>query len=403
MPSYAPEAPPQAPVTPSYAPEAPAEEPSAPSYAPEAPVQEPFAPSYAPEAPVQEPVSEPEPYTNMPNYAAEAYYMPQPQRQAPPSERYVRTEPPKKKERKVRPAPTGGQKALTVLLCVLLSLTFVVTILVGTVRCLLDEDTIEEIVENVDFDDFEIPAEDGSCTLAEFLHSRLSGNLKKAFSVRNIEKLLEDEDLRDFIAEIAVDYADFLKGADRLNAVDADRVMDFLNDNPEILTDYSPELYHDYDGFCYYDDYNYTYRYLDKEIEATLENTIAFDNLSKSGLRSMLGDSLDLIRFALSPLCYILLIVLCVLMLALIVVINRANIPACFGKVFTTALILGILLLLILAAVLLSGFFLPADIQPAAALISGTLAAFYALRGGILFVVGLVGLILSKKLRKREE
>ena len=106
-------------------------------------------------------------------------------------------------------------------------------------------------------------------------------------------------------------------------------------------------------------------------------------------------------RFTLSPLGYGLSIFLCVLMLALILVVNRANIPACLPAIFVTVLVLGCLYLPV--ALALCGAALLVSV-PIVKLLSALLlhvAALFALRGGIAFVVGLAGLLISRACKKR--
>lgn len=338
---------------------------------------------WTPAAPPAEPVAEPaaeEGFDLTPEQAAPAQQPsapaapPQaPPPYAPPSYPYPFEEP-LPAEPKRRPAPSGGTRALTVLLCLFFFLFVLLASTVGITRNLLDDDCLEHAVESADINAMRLRIDGKHYSPAECLYENLSYELRPHLTVASLERALDAPKTRAFLAEVFEDYADFLTGDGRLNPLDTDRIVRFLQANPDVL------------GLPALDDL------AANETAKTLERSFQFDRISESRLTR--EGSLRLLRFTLSPIGYGILIFLSVLVLALILFVNRANIPACLCKVFTTLLLLGIVFLLAAVAALSAGLFVNQI-----SWLSGLFlfaAAFLGLRGGVFFLAGLIGIPVSR-------
>ena len=103
-----------------------------------------------------------------------------------------------------------------------------------------------------------------------------------------------------------------------------------------------------------------------------------------------------------SKFAYWLLFAVCVILFALILLVNRSNLCSCVPKLCVTFIVLGVLYLLIALGCVYFMLFAPVDLLRLLAPLFGQIAAFYSMRGGIGFVLGLGGLIVSKLLKKRD-
>lgn len=292
---------------------------------------------------------------------------------------------PTEQQRKVRPAPSGGKKALTVILCIFFALFFLYASTIGLLRNLLDEDVYEDVLNKTDFNGITLTVDGEEYEFAEYIYEAMPSPLRNVFTLRNIEDILDSEEAKEAAAEALAGYTDYFVAGESMRGLTAEDICDFFEKNDD-LSDAMR-----YSAFGY------------SQMYSALENSFEFDNIkSASKLERFLDANFGLVKFLLSPLGYGIAIFLCVLMLALILIINRANIPASLPAVFITWLVLGSLYLLLA----LSGFGVTLFVGDGvvgllSALIART-ASLYAMRGGILFVVGLAWVLIRKIWKKKQ-
>ena len=361
MPAFPPEEVPAEPIFPAEEPQS--EAPSAPQYTPFTP------PQYAPPVPPQAPPVPPVPPVP-PRYAS-----PVPP-QAPPAQ--------PGKMRKTRPAPSGGTKAATAILCIFFAIFFLYASSVGILRGILNEDTYESVLKDTDLRHASVEVDGERYSLAEYIWNTMPAPLTHAFSGKDLQNILDSDEAKEAVAHALAGYTDYFVANKPVIPLTAEDIVDFFDDNRELASNiYGNGISRE--GLLSY-----------------LDASFDFDNIrSAARLERFLDADFGLTRFALSPLGYGLSIFLCVLMLALILVVNRANIPACLPAIFVTVLVLGCLYLPV--ALALCGAALLVSV-PIVKLLSALLlhvAALFALRGGIAFVVGLAGLLISRACKKR--
>ena len=296
-----------------------------------------------------------------------------------------------KKPRKVRSAPppaSVGTKILTIFLCVCFSLFFLLAGTVGLVRELLQEESLEHTLEETDFDEIEITAGGESYSLPEYIHENLTEEAQAIFSKKAIRNALEDKEVREFLVDALLGYTEYFTDGERMKTIDAKDIADFIDKKIDDLSD--GEIRH------------LSQQEYDSLVE-NLESSFDFDQLSLSGLRKNTGVNPSLLQFVLSPLCYWLLFAVCVIFFVLVLLVNRSNLCSCVPKLSVTFIVLGVLYLLLALGCVYFILFAPVGFLRLLAPLFGQIASFYAMRGGIGFVLGLFGSIMSKLLRKREQ
>ena len=336
------EAQPEAPAAPQYVPPAP------PQYAPPARPTQPVPPRYAPPVPPQAPPAKPG------------------------------------KERKSRPAPSGGTKAATVILCLFFALFFLYASTVGMLRCTLNEDTYASVLKDTDFRRASVEVDGEEYDFAEYLWNVMPAPLTYAFSGKDLQNILDSDEAKEAVAHALAGYTDYFVANKPVIPLTAEDIVDFFDDNRELASNiYGNGISRE--GLLSY-----------------LDASFDFDNIrSAARLERFLDADFGMTRFALSPLGYGLSIFLCVLMLALILIVNRANIPACLPAIFVTILVLGCLYLPVALALCVVSLFVSAPIVELLSALLLHFAVLFALRGGIAFVVGLAGLLISRACKKR--
>lgn len=282
---------------------------------------------------------------------------------------------------------SGGTKVLTALLCVVFCLFFLLTCFIGLTRSLLQEDTLTELLAQTEPNEitFTLDGEKGS--LPELIYGGISSDMQDIFTKKVIRKALESKQTRKFLVETVLGYTDYFTCGSRMHTVDASDFADFIDEN---ISDFS-------DGEM---DWLSNRQY--SSVVIALEDTVDFDALSASELRDTLGAAFPLVRFAFTGVCYWLLFALCVVLFALILLINRRNICRCVPRLGATFLVLGSMLLLVAALCVVCMLVNPLNLGSALSAFLGWFAAYFALRGGSGFALGLICCIVSKALRKRD-
>ena len=288
------------------------------------------------------------------------------------------------KVRKTRPAPSGGTKAATAILCIFFAIFFLYASSVGILRGILNEDTYESVLKDTDLRHASVEVDGELYSLAEYIWNTMPAPLTYAFSGKDLQNILDSDEAKEAVAHALAGYTDYFVANKPVIPLTAEDIADFFDDNRELA------------GDIFASDVGR------KQFITYLNASFDFDNIkSASRLERFLDADFGLTRFALSPLGYGLFIFLCVLMLALILFVNRANIPACLPAIFVTILVLGCLYLPVALAVCGAALLVSVPIVELLSALLLHVAVLFALRGGIAFVVGLAGLLISRACKKR--
>lgn len=338
-------------------------------------------------APVQQPI-----YQQPPVYQPEAQQWPIPQTKP--------AKPPKqKKERKPLPRPTGGTKALTILLCIFMALCLVFASLISTVRSLFTEDVLYDVLDEVEFSELTFTAANGEAqTLADAINESVVNRTPNyiydaANSIGIIE--LDDDDIdaifstdevREFIVDIILGYTDYFIYGDRMIPISAEDIADFVIDHDWLIFEETGKVV--------------SFAERDIMIEE-MERYFDFETIESRGdIEDTIGFSLTAITFVFSTLYYILL-ALAIVCFILIIVLNRKNLPACMTKVGVTSIVFAVWMLLIGIGMLISGNFI-GDL-PFVTFISAILSqvtSYFLIWSAVALVLGLALILVRKYLLK---
>lgn len=393
---------------------------------PEAPVEEPVhqqppvqQPTYQ-QPPMQQnyqqPVYQQQVYqqipTQQPIYQQQVYQQPVYQqqgayRQQVPYQQPVKQKAPKKKkEAKKRTAPppaTTGVKVATVILCIFFCLFFVLTSLLGLVRNTLQEDTLSDILEDIDLNDIddveELLAElgiedvifsddDKSHTVADLIYENLTPETQRTLSKKTIRNALEDSKVRSFLVDCILGYTQYYTDGEKMKTVDAEKIADFVEKNIKRLSD---------------GEITSLSRQERSDLIQCLNETVDFEMLTRSGVEEMIPLDSSLMSFLFSPLLYWLLFAITVLVFAGIVVLNLHNLCACVPKLGVSLIVVGGLEVLLAIGCFCITLFVSGAMISLLSPIFTYVATYFALPGAIALALGLLAVIGGKLLKKKEQ
>ena len=257
---------------------------------------------------VEEPVAEP-----TPEVVAEPAAKPAPvvtEFCAPLVEQPAATKPPKKK----KTGRTVGSVLLSILLTLLMIVFAVYASVALSVRHLVSQSSLTELIGDVKFADIRMNyfvGGDEDIKLPEYIHGELSAQIASNVSVRNMKKLVDAAFVKEFFAELLYGYVADIFGEEGRGIISIDRVEEFLEENYREINDVL-----DYD--IEYSDYEYLVEYLDEELE--LE-----ENSDFAGVRESDGELLSYIAIAGSYIVLYICAGLCILYALLILIVNRGR------------------------------------------------------------------------------
>ncbi len=136
-------------------------------------------------------------------------------------------------------AVSGGKKALAVTLCLFMSVIAVVASVVLLLRASVSEKTIESAMGRV-FEEDEladvkigelVDAKDEDTTVAEYVYSMLDAQTQAQINEKDIEKLLNEKFVQDFVTEKMNDYLSDALYDDGRGKIKTDEIMELLEDN----------------------------------------------------------------------------------------------------------------------------------------------------------------------------
>lgn len=292
-------------------------------------------------------------------------------------------QPPAKK--KDPTAPSVGKRILTVVLCLLLTISMLVTGALGLGRSLLSSDNIAEMVGEVKLEDIEVEMDGETYTLDELIYENLDSNAQEIFTKRTIRNALEDRSVRRFISQTIAGYTRYLTDGSRMKTIDAKDIADFIDKEIDNLSDGEIR--------------NLSDRQYDSLVNA-MEDVIDFDGLKKRGMEEISGVDLDAIQTLLSPTIYWICAGVCAVLLVQIIWLNRRKLRFLI-PVAVPLLVLGVLYLLLAVAIGFIPDLIPIENIEIASPIFSSVSSFYTWRCIILLAVGVLAIVARKLFRKK--
>ena len=223
----------------------------------------------------------------------------------------VAVQPPVIKKKKGR---TVGSVLLSILLTLVLLVFGIYTSVALSVRHMVSLESITAILTDMKIADTRVDyfvGGDEGTTLAEFIHSELSGQYAENITVRNLKKLIDSEVIKSFVAELLYGYVEDVFGKEGSGIISNDRLEEFFED-------YSDEINDVLDYNIKSSAYDNVVTYIDEEFG--LEDEYNFVHI-REGNEEVLG----YIALAGSyPVLYIC-AGLCILYVLLLLIVNRGR------------------------------------------------------------------------------
>ena len=295
---------------------------------------------------------------------------------------------PAQKQKKVRTLKqtSAGVKVLSIFLCIFMFCFALSSTMVCIVRNFLAEENITQVMEEFDVSDIKLVDKYGKqVTLTDVIYNTIKDETKEKYGIskKDVGSYLAGRDVNRFLEEIVLDYADFFLTGDKIEKLTADEVIEFIQDNQK---DIERKL-----GYTFTQD---DFDYIENEFESGSLRYINFSELEERGINSAI------ISLPLSILSLVLTAVIAFGLFILILVANSRSIRLWFAYSGVTFVVLGSLYLLsaftgyieVLINVIpvLSAFIAPLCLQ-------------FLIFGGSFFVVGLIMLIISHAIKKRQK
>ena len=292
-------------------------------------------------------------------------------------------------EKKVYRRTSVGVKILSVFLCILFFSFAEIPILIGSVRFSLTENRVREACRDGSVADVVIQYNGKEQQLADFIADGLidsKTNLRTNAERAKINEYLKKSYVREFIEGIAVDYSNYFMRDVTPTKLNSDNVVAFME---RLNEDFKKENVGFYMSQAYLDDVR-------KKVD---NGELSFLSIDANGGAFKQHYHFDphTITLSFSVLSLILSIVFSLIFLALIVLINRKNLPSSFK-------ICGIALIVTGAVYLLSGIglfilTLVKKIYLATALLQG-FAIGMSIISLSLIIIGIVLIVIKKVMMK---
>ncbi|MBQ5319522.1 MAG: hypothetical protein J6K17_10535 [Oscillospiraceae bacterium] len=277
--------------------------------------------------------------------------------------------------------------AVRVILCILLSTLFLVTVVASSaivvVKKVITRENIEKILDNTDYMTIPLEIDNIQSNLYEMFFIAFANNSTKKV---DIYELAEDTEFEKMIAGCLYDYVSFVLYDDKLDEIDDDIIKDFYDDNSKTIDR----------AFNITLSRNDIYEIIDEQDDI-------FDKLSDKEIEKSVP-YIELIRFAMSPAALIILGVTAAILLILIGIVSRSvGTPLVITGVFASIIGLAGIIAAYLAIFGVIGI-AAAPVTTASVIWQGVVSALvpsvtvlfvYILTGGILLILtgGFIGKI----------
>ena len=230
--------------------------------------------------------------------------------------------------------PSLASKIISPILCILLAVLLLSSAIVIALQQVVTPDNIENLVDEVDLYDFteDITGESPE----DLIYESTSKSYRKYLSInkKEVKNLFNSDEAKDFISDKLVDYIDDLRYSTGKGEITDDEIIDLL----ESLT------YPIYRATGYNLEQN-DLKALEKELDKAGSGAYDLEELT-----DRFPVYFNIAKFALSPLSVYLLVGLSIFVLVLLVVINLKSIYFGLKCIGVTAIVDGLILLVLLLA-----------------------------------------------------
>ncbi len=244
--------------------------------------------------------------------------------------------PPKKTRKKM----SVLEKIGAVLVCILLFVVLLVGAVANIVKNTLSEDTVTEIVDDIEISDITVgdlmDCEDSDMSLSEYIYSQMDEEVLDNYGVteKQVEELLEEDDIKDFLTDIMADYCDYICTGDTTPKITSKKIISLVEDNEDKI----------------YEITGYQVKESDYELIRNLEDDGTLDALDVSVLEeenSDIFEKINLARTFLSTWVFIIIIIVAILLCVAIFFLCERNILNAACSVGIVVLIDGIVLMVV--------------------------------------------------------
>lgn len=275
-------------------------------------------------------------------------------------------------------------KLLSIFISFILCVILIATACIGIVRSTLDPDSIVDAFTSVEAEDIEeikITNEKGKeVSISKYILDYCDEDVKKKYDLDEdkVMKVIKDTNADEFLAEVIADYSAYFIKGEELRVLDAERVITWIRDNEQAIEDVV----------------EYEFKEADyKELEAELNRSDIIRSLSAEEIEDELDVDMSQFYLSISVGAYIVLIVICCVLAALVVVINRNKIRALFTYITVCLAVVGAFYLVIYGCGCIAlAVLLPQIVE---AILSSFLFAVL-IRGVVMFGVGFIASIVYK-------
>ena len=297
-----------------------------------------------------------------------------------------------------RGGPSGLQRFLAVVLCILLLAAGLAASLLGALRWNLNPDSLYYQVVDADLAGTKMPDADGNAVpLARYIPQVCEIDFVEEYGIdeAGLERLLGADFLKRYLADNLANYTDTLFNGVPLKPLTRNGLVNFMRSRDGEIRELTGFSFIQYEYAGQLDRVN---EYLDVYSMDGIFDSIGTRSIDERFLEEDVGLDLPLLQTFFSLWFLLALCGLCLLLLVLIFVTLRRSRSGGFGAAGTTLLILSILDLL-LGAGGLFGLKI-AKLGTIEAIVSPTLFALLVL-GGVLLLAAVVLLILKGKRKNR--
>ena len=220
---------------------------------------------------------------------------------------------------------------LSIFLCVLFFIFSMSAIFVGVARLYSNEDSLKDIISNVDLNEISINSHGEQTNIANLLFDNMKDEFINDYNMtpEKLENILSNNVIDKQIKSYLVDYVENIVNGEKSKKLTIDGII-------KIFKNVSSEIYKEIG-----------YQFTDKDYE-DIRNQINDGNMEfliTSGIEDFIGFDPNIIQIALSITTLIILIIISLALLILILKVNSWRFKYFFKDIGITVIIAGILLI----------------------------------------------------------
>ena len=240
--------------------------------------------------------------------------------------------------RKLR-KPSAGKVIFSVLICLLIFALGLAASVLFSARRALSAETLEEVVDELDFTKMTVRGEDGDAvTLTELAEERMGPLLEKVdVKPETIVGILNKGYVKDFLVENLTSYSDYFLEGKKLRPLSVDSLIEFFEDNNNRLT-------RDSKGLVYYTGTEKPESpglYISEDDVFDLFDKLGNESLNTSAIRKLIGVEPQLIMTGFSSVTVLIIVLIAGLLALLVLLLHLRTIWSGFGFLGWTAFLIG--------------------------------------------------------------